>query len=50
MLKKIIARMVRKMGMVNLLIMIGDTAVKASKSKKDDKIWEEVKVLLDTFV
>tara|TARA_R110002020_G_C16062650_1_gene755584 strand:- start:281 stop:433 length:153 start_codon:yes stop_codon:yes gene_type:complete len=49
MLKKIIARMVRKMGMVNLLIMIGDTAVKASKSKKDDKIWEEVKLLLETL-
>ena len=49
MLKKIIARMVRKMGMVNLLIMIGDTAVKASKSKKEDKIWEEVKLLLETL-
>ena len=50
MLKRIIGRLVRKMGMVNLIIMIGDHAVKASKSKKDDKIWEEVKVLLDTFV
>ena len=49
MLKRIIGRLVRKMGMVNLIIMIGDHAVKASKSKKDDEIWEEVKTLLDTF-
>jgi len=29
--------------------MIGDHAVKASKSKKDDKIWAEVKELLETL-
>ena len=49
MLKRIIGRLVKKMGMVNLIIMIGDTAVKASKSKKDDKIWAEVKELLETL-
>ena len=41
--------MVKKMGMVNLIIMIGDHAVKASKSKKDDEIWAEVKELLETL-
>jgi hypothetical protein len=50
MLKRIIGRLVRKMGMVNLIIMIGDHAVKATKSKKDDKVWAEVKELLNTFV
>tara|TARA_R110000823_G_scaffold2774_1_gene11082 strand:+ start:1284 stop:1433 length:150 start_codon:yes stop_codon:yes gene_type:complete len=49
MLKRIIQRMVRKVGMVNLLMMIGDYAVAATKSKKDDKVWEEVKSLLETF-
>jgi len=49
MLKRIIARLLRKHGMVGLLIMIGDTAVKASKSKKDDEVWEEVKLLLESF-
>ena len=44
-----IQRMVRKHGMVGLLLMIGDYAVKATKSKKDDVIWEEVKTLLETF-
>lgn len=49
MLKKIIARMVRRMGMVKLIIMVGDHAVRASKSKKDDEIWEQVKELLETL-
>ena len=35
--------------MVQLLMMVGDTAVKATKSKKDDKVWNEVKVMLETF-
>ena len=30
-------------------MMIGDYAVGATKSKKDDKVWEEVKMLLETF-
>jgi|TARA_R100001082_G_C4353778_1_gene155823 hypothetical protein len=49
MLKRLIQRMVRKHGMVGLLMMIGDYAVKATKSKEDDKVWEEVKALLETF-
>tara|TARA_R110002167_G_scaffold253800_3_gene460108 strand:+ start:617 stop:769 length:153 start_codon:yes stop_codon:yes gene_type:complete len=49
MLKRIIGRLVKKMGMVNLIIMIGDHAVKASKTKKDDEVWAEVKGLLETL-
>jgi len=49
MLKRMIQRMVKKHGMVGLLLLIGDYAVKATKSKKDDEIWEEVKTLLETF-
>tara|TARA_R100001530_G_C4321425_1_gene155954 strand:- start:6895 stop:7044 length:150 start_codon:yes stop_codon:yes gene_type:complete len=49
MLKRMIQRMVRKHGMVGLLMLIGDHAVKATKSKEDDKVWEEVKTLLETF-
>ena len=41
--------MVRKHGMVGLLMMIGDYAVKSTKSKEDDKVLEEVKALLETF-
>ena len=49
MLKSIIKRLVKKHGMKGLLMMVGDYAVKATKSKEDDKIWEEVKALLDSF-
>jgi|TARA_R110000787_G_C13301980_1_gene434575 hypothetical protein len=40
MLKRVIGRLVKKHGMKKLLIMIGDWAVGASKSKKDDKAWK----------
>lgn len=49
MLKRVIGRLVKKHGMVGLLLMIGDYAVKATSSKKDDQVWEEVKVLLESF-
>ena len=49
MLKSYIRRLVKKHGMVGLLLVIGDYAVKATKSKKDDKVWAEVKALLETF-
>ena len=49
MLKRIIKKMVRKHGMVGLLLMIGDYAVGATKSKKDDEVWVEVKPLLESL-
>jgi len=49
MVKKIIARLVKKHGMKKVLLMIGDAAVKATKSKEDDKIWAQVKKVLDKF-
>lgn len=49
MLKRIIGKLVKKHGMVGLLMIIGDYAVKATKSKKDDEIWEEVKALLESM-
>jgi|TARA_R100000742_G_C4279092_1_gene102898 hypothetical protein len=42
MLKKLIGRMVRKHGMAGLLVKIGDWAVKQSKGKDDDQVWNDV--------
>jgi hypothetical protein len=42
MVKRVIGRLVRKHGMKKLLIMVGDWAVGASKSEKDDEAWEVV--------
>ena len=49
MLKRVIRKMVKKHGMVGLLLMIGDYAVVATKSKKYDEICEEVKTLLESM-
>ena len=49
MLKKMIGRLVKKHGMVGLLMMIGDVAVKNTKTKKDDEVWAKVKELLETI-
>jgi len=47
MLKLIIGKLVKKHGLKNLLIKIGDLAVKITKSKKDDVVWAKVKKLLE---
>tara|TARA_R100001510_G_C7527074_1_gene120121 strand:+ start:428 stop:583 length:156 start_codon:yes stop_codon:yes gene_type:complete len=47
MFKRFIQRLVKKHGMKGLLMLVGDHAVKATKSTKDDEIWEEVKMLLE---
>ena len=41
MLKLIIGKFVAKHGLLPLLLKVGDIAVKATKTKKDDKAWEE---------
>ena len=46
MFKLLIGKFVAKHGLVPLLLKVGNLAVKATKSKKDDKVWEEVKKVL----
>ena len=46
MLKLLVGRFVAKHGIVPLLLKVGGWAVKATKTKKDDKVWEEVKKVL----
>ena len=47
MLKLIIRKFVKKHGIVPLLLKVGNLAVKATKTKKDDKVWAKVKKLLE---
>jgi len=47
MLKLLIAKFVARHGLVPLLLKVGNLAVKATKSKKDDKVWAKVKKLLE---
>jgi len=46
MLKLVVKKLVKKHGLKKLLLLVGDFAVKATKSKKDDAIWSKVKKLL----
>ena len=47
MLKILIAKFVAKHGLIPLLLKVGNLAVKATKTKKDDKVWAKVKEVLE---
>ena len=47
MLKVVIGKLVKKHGLKNLLIKIGDLAVSITKSKKDDEAWAKAKKFLE---
>jgi len=46
MFKMIIAKAVAKHGFLPLLLKVGDIAVKATKTKKDDEAWAKVKKVI----
>jgi len=47
MLKILVGKFVAKHGLIPLLLKVGDLAVKATKSKKDDEAWVKVKKVLE---
>jgi len=49
MLKLLLAKAVKKHGLKAILIKVGDIAVKVTKTKKDDKAWAKVKVVLESL-
>ena len=49
MLKLLIKKLIKKHGMKGLLLIVGDYAVKATKSKEDDKIWAKIKKVLSSL-
>ena len=49
MLKVLIGKFVAKHGFIPLLLKVGGWAVKATKTKDDDKLWAKVKKVLDTL-
>ena len=46
MLKLLVSKFVAKHGIIPLLLKVGGWAVKATKTKKDDKVWAKVKKVL----
>ena len=43
MLKMILKKLVKKYGLKDLLILVGDIATKVTPSKADDVIWRKIK-------
>ena len=47
MFKIIIAKAVAIHGLIPILLKVGDIAVKATKTKKDDKAWAKIKKVIN---
>ena len=46
MFKILMGKLVKKHGLLGLLIKVGDFAVSVTKTKEDDEAWDKVKKLL----
>ena len=49
MLKLLLAKAIKKHGLIAILIKVGDIAVKVTKTKKDDKAWAKVKAVIESL-
>ena len=49
MLKALLAKAVKKHGLKGILIIVGDIAVKVTKTKKDDEAWAEIKKVIEAL-
>ena len=49
MLNLILGRLIKKHGVLGVLMVIGDLAVKITKSKKDDKAWAKIKKVIKSL-
>ena len=49
MLKILLAKAIKKHGLKAILIKVGDIAVKVTKTKKDDKVWAEIKKVINSL-
>ena len=49
MFKVLLAKAIKKHGLKAILIKVGDIAVKVTKTKKDDKVWAEIKKVINSL-
>ena len=49
MLNLILGRLIKKHGVLGVLVVIGDLAVKITKSKKDDKAWDKIRKVIKSL-
>ena len=46
MLQALIAKQVAKHGLIPLIVLVGDIAVKITKTKKDDEVWAKIRAFI----
>ena len=49
MIKIVLKKLLKKHGSIGLFVLVGDFIVKQTKSKKDDKMWKDIKKELQKF-
>ena len=49
MIKLILGGLIRKHGLIGVLLVVGDLAVKLTKTKKDDKAWAKIKKVIKSL-
>jgi len=49
MIQLIIGKLIKKHGMLKVLLIVGDLAVKATKTKKDDKAWAKIRKVIKSL-
>ena len=49
MIKLILGRLIKKHGLLGVLVVVGDLAVKLTKTKKDDKAWSKVRKVIKSL-
>ena len=49
MIKLILGRLIKKHGLLGVLVVIGDLAVKLTKTKKDDKAWAKIRKVIKSL-
>jgi len=49
MINLILGRLIKKHGLLGVLVVIGDLAVKLTKTKKDDKAWIKIRKVIKSL-
>ena len=49
MLSLILGRLIKKHGVLGVLVVVGDLAVKITKTKKDDEAWAKIRKVIKSL-
>tara|TARA_R100001530_G_scaffold88048_1_gene61293 strand:- start:717 stop:866 length:150 start_codon:yes stop_codon:yes gene_type:complete len=49
MIHLLLGRLIKKHGLLSVLVIVGDLAVKMTKTKKDDKAWAKIRKVIKSL-